>query len=72
MLKIFLELNVVDNWNLTQYNLVAASNGSMGVGGGAPLQPWAPQFSSSSVIKTKNSFVILLLVFEKKKKKFLI
>jgi len=40
--RIYLNLAVVDNWNQNLYNQVAASNGSQGAGGGAPLQPWAP------------------------------
>jgi len=39
---IYRHLSVVDNWTEDLYNTVMASNGSMGTGGGAPRQPWAP------------------------------
>eukprot|EP01012_Entosiphon_sulcatum_P011483 TRINITY_DN16994_c0_g1_i1.p1 TRINITY_DN16994_c0_g1~~TRINITY_DN16994_c0_g1_i1.p1 ORF type:complete len:371 (+),score=28.66 TRINITY_DN16994_c0_g1_i1:24-1115(+) len=38
--RIFLSLSVVDNWDETTYNRVAASNGGEGAGGGSPLQSW--------------------------------
>ena len=44
VLKLWQNLYVVDNWNEDLYNTVAASDGSLGSGGGAPLQDWAPEF----------------------------
>jgi len=40
--KIYNALHVVDNWNWDLGQIVQASNGAMGSGGGAPRQPWAP------------------------------
>jgi hypothetical protein len=39
---IYKTLSVVDNWTENVYQQVQASNGSQGVGGGSPRQPWAP------------------------------
>jgi len=39
--NIFKHLSVVDNWKIDLYQIVCQSNGTLGVGGGAPLQPWA-------------------------------
>jgi len=52
---IYANLYVVDNWNLAMYNVVIASNGTMGVGGGEPLQPWAPSSFSQPVTSTTSS-----------------
>ena len=41
---LFSNISVVDNWNMGMWQQVAASNGSMGSGGGTPLMSWAPQF----------------------------
>lgn len=38
--KIVQLLAVVNNWNNATYQQVRASNGALGAGGGAPLQPW--------------------------------
>ncbi len=46
--RIFGALYVVDNWNESLYNTVAASNGVQGAGGGTPIQPWAPNFGPPS------------------------
>lgn len=40
--KIFGKLQVVDSWDAAAHQKVAASNGALGAGGGAPRQPWAP------------------------------
>jgi len=40
--KIYTRLAVVDNWDFDTYTRVAASNGTEGAGGGAPLTNWAP------------------------------
>jgi len=40
--RIFTNLSVVNNWNQNLYNQVVSSNGTLGAGGGKPLQPWAP------------------------------
>jgi hypothetical protein len=40
--RIFASLAAVDNWNFDLIQYVQASNGALGAGGGAPLQPWAP------------------------------
>lgn len=44
---IFGALHVIDNWNEALYNTVAASNGTLGAGGGAPWVAWAPDFGQS-------------------------
>lgn len=36
-------LHVVSSWDQATYARVAASKGAEGAGGGAPLQPWAPE-----------------------------
>lgn len=41
MRKLMSSLQVINNWNQTLYNTVAASNGSQGSGGGAPRVCWA-------------------------------
>jgi hypothetical protein len=46
--KIWSNLNVVDNWDATLYATVKSSNGALGAGGGAPLQPWAPTFDAET------------------------
>jgi len=42
--RLFGALNVVDNWDETQWLSVSASSGTQGVGGGAPRVGWAPEF----------------------------
>src|SRR5689334_20912459 len=42
MNRIYAHLHVVDSWNLDMFTKVRASSGTLGAGGGAPLQPWAP------------------------------
>lgn len=44
MWVLYQNLYVVTSWTEANYNQVKASNGAMGVGGGAPRQPWAPPF----------------------------
>jgi len=39
---IYKSLSVVNNWNENEYGVVSKSNGTLGVGGGSPRQPWAP------------------------------
>mmetsp|Transcript_33846 Transcript_33846/g.46392 ORF Transcript_33846/g.46392 Transcript_33846/m.46392 type:complete len:1310 (+) Transcript_33846:70-3999(+) len=46
MRRLFSHLSVVTNWDAANYAVVAASNGALGVGGGAARQPWAPPFAS--------------------------
>jgi len=63
---IFQNLNVVDNWNLNLYNIVKASNGTMGAGGGAPLQSWAPTSytdnSDNSAASSMSSCAVEILI----------
>src|SRR5438128_1202731 len=40
--RIFGALNVVDNWDLSNWQTVSASGGTLGVGLGAPRSAWAP------------------------------
>lgn len=40
-LKMMNVLGVVDNWDFTTWQRVAASDGTEGAGGGTPRQPWA-------------------------------
>src|SRR2546426_6269645 len=47
--RIFGALAVVDNWDSSEWQVVSASNGTQGVGGGAPRVPWAPDFGPDSV-----------------------
>src|SRR2546426_296032 len=47
--RIFGALNVIDNWDQAKWAQVSASNGTQGVGGGAPRVPWAPDFGPDSV-----------------------
>jgi len=47
--RIFGALNVVDNWDQSTWDLVSASNGTQGAGGGAPRVSWAPDFGPDSV-----------------------
>ena len=42
-LKLMAVLGVVNNWDYTTWQMVAASAGAQGAGGGAPRQPWADQ-----------------------------
>ena len=44
------KLSVVTNWNAASYATVAASNGALGVGGGAPRQAWAPPFGNPNAV----------------------
>jgi len=46
--RLFGALNVVDNWDETQWLSVSASNGTQGVGGGAPRVGWAPEFGTGT------------------------
>lgn len=46
LVKIWNALHVVDSWDLAQWAIVSASNGTMGVGGGSPRVPWAPPIGS--------------------------
>src|SRR5207249_115862 len=45
---IFGALAVVDNWDLSTWQTVSASNGTQGAGLGAPRVPWAPDFGPAS------------------------
>src|SRR2546426_794130 len=47
--RIFGALAVVDNWDSSEWQVVSASNGTQGVGGGAPRVPRAPDFGPDSV-----------------------
>jgi len=47
--RIFGALAVVDNWDSSEWQVVSASNGTQGAGGGAPRVPWAPDFGPDSV-----------------------
>jgi hypothetical protein len=40
--RIFGALNVVDNWDLSKWQTVSASGGTLGAGLGAPRSAWAP------------------------------
>lgn len=44
--RLFGALNVVDNWDQAAWQVVSASNGSQGAGGGAPRVAWAPEFGA--------------------------
>src|SRR6058998_3209473 len=46
--RLFGALNVVDNWDESQWMSVSASNGAQGVGGGAPTVGWAPEFGTGT------------------------
>ncbi len=46
--RLFGALNVVDNWDATQWAAVSASSGAQGAGGGAPRVPWAPDFGTGT------------------------
>src|SRR2546422_4075763 len=46
--RIFGALAVVDNWDSLEWQVVSASNGTQGAGGGAPRVPWAPAFGPGS------------------------
>src|SRR5256712_9882240 len=46
--RLFGALNVVDNWDESQWMPVSASNGAQGVGGGAPTVGWAPEFGTGT------------------------
>jgi len=46
--RLFGALNVIDNWDETQWLSVSASNGTQGVGGGAPRVGWAPEFGTGT------------------------
>lgn len=48
MAKIVQLLAVVNNWNNDTYQKVRASNGTLGAGGGAPLQPWIEEIGATS------------------------
>src|SRR5881628_2954194 len=48
MERLFGALNVVDNWDESQWTSVSASNGAQGVGGGAPRVGWAPEFGTGT------------------------
>jgi hypothetical protein len=45
--RIFLALDVVDNWNKAAWTVVRESNGLLGAGGGLPRVPWAPDFGGA-------------------------
>lgn len=45
---IFSQLSIITNWDASLWNIVMASGGTMGAGGGAPMQPWAPPFSTAA------------------------
>ncbi len=49
MARIFGSVAVVDNWDAAAWQVVSASNGSQGAGGGAPRVAWAPDFGPDSV-----------------------
>eukprot|EP01035_Chromulina_nebulosa_P036774 gene36774-49588_t len=49
------KLSVVTNWNAAAYSTVAASKGTLGVGGGAPKQSWAPRFGNPYVPTTSST-----------------
>src|SRR5213083_2326996 len=46
--RLFGALNVVDNWDESQWTSVSASNGAQGVGGGTPRVGWAPEFGTGT------------------------
>src|SRR2546425_989825 len=46
--RLFGALDVVDNWDESQWTSVSASNGAQGVGGGAPRVGWAPEFGTGT------------------------
>src|SRR6058998_1220809 len=46
--RLFGALNVVDNWDESQWMSVSASNGAQGVGGGTPRVGWAPEFGTGT------------------------
>jgi hypothetical protein len=45
--RIFLGLDVVDNWDAGAWEAVRASNGTLGVGGGIPRVAWAADFAGA-------------------------
>ncbi len=66
--RIFSALNVVDNWDLSNWQTVSASGGTLGVGLGAPRSAWAPTlgvtpspvpFDFSLTSSTSSGFVAL-------------
>src|SRR3989454_322125 len=46
--RLFGALNVVDNWDESQWLSVSASNGVQGVGGGTPKVGWASEFGTGT------------------------
>ena len=50
--KIMDNLSVINNWNLSNWQTVSASNGAQGAGGGAPRVAWADSLSSHTVTDT--------------------
>src|SRR5881409_2577475 len=46
--RLFGALNVVDNWDESQWLSVSGSNGAQGAGGGAPIVAWAPEFGGAA------------------------
>ena len=57
--SLFRMLSVVNSWNKNMWLNVSSSNGTLGAGGGFPLQSWAPPFANDSNIATpvSSSFI---------------